>query len=121
MIVHINHIAPSKKAKAAGQKTTPAEIRATLWQQWLARERPGFKPEDYWLAAWGAPNATKLRPESSAATAAANPRLYVDSCIFYENTAIEYVARGAAEFGGRDDPVHEPDLVGAARVDRVGG
>ena len=38
-----------------------------------------------------------LRPDSSAAAAAANPRLYVDSLLFYEDTAIRFAAEGAKE------------------------
>ncbi|GDY20210.1 hypothetical protein LBMAG56_15550 [Verrucomicrobiota bacterium] len=98
----MGHVISSEaaKAKAAGQKTTPAEIVARLWQTWLKLERPGFNPADYWLPAWGPLDPAKLRPDSSAAAAApaANkPLLYVDSCIFFENTAIEHVARGAAD------------------------
>ena len=86
------------KAKAAGQKTTPAEITARLWQDWLKSNRPNFNPADYWLPAWGALDPAKLRPDSSAAApAASKPLLYIDSCIFYEDTAIAHVARAAAD------------------------
>jgi hypothetical protein len=35
-----------------------------------------------------------MRPDSSAVAAEANPRLYVDSLLFYEDTAIRFVAEG---------------------------
>lgn len=56
--------------------------------------RPAIKREEYWLPAWGAFDAAKLKPDSSAKAAAANPRLYVDSLIFYEETAIDFAAKG---------------------------
>lgn len=86
----------------AGQKGQ-ADAIPTMFRQWLAKNRPGFKAEDYWLGAWGNMDAGKLKPDSSAAAASEKPRLYVDSLIFYEDSAIEYVAKGKAavkaEFG----------------------
>jgi len=81
-------------AKAAKQKTTPPEILAKKWRDWLTAKRPAIKREEYWLPAWGAFDAARLKPDSSAKAAAANPRLYVDSLIFYEETAIDFAAKG---------------------------
>jgi hypothetical protein len=83
------------RAKAKGKKTTPAEVTAHLWQAWLKARRPSIKAADYWLARWGAVDEAKLRPDSSAAAAVANPRLYVDSLLFYEDAAIAFAANGA--------------------------
>lgn len=66
-----------------------------LWQAWLQKNRPGFKPEDYWRSAWGAIDLAKLRPDSSAEAAVEKPKLYVDSVIFYEDVSIGFVAEGA--------------------------
>src|SRR5262249_42886566 len=69
----------------------------------LKAKRPGFKPQDYWLPGWGAVDAAKLKPDSSAAAASANPKLYVDSLLFYEEASIGFAAEGMkavkAEFG----------------------
>jgi len=75
-----------------GQK--PEEILSTMWKAWLAKNRPGFKAADYWLQAWGAVDAAKLRPDSSDKAAAENAVLYVDSLKFYEESAIAFVAQG---------------------------
>lgn len=85
------------RAKAANTTPapTPAQILNDAWAAWLKKHRPTQKPQDYWLPAWGAFDAAKLRPDSSAAAAEASPRLYVDSVIFYEDTAIAFAATGA--------------------------
>lgn len=70
------------------------DIVRPLWQQWLKKNRPGFKPEDYWRRAWGGLAADQLRPDASAEAAAEKPKLYVDSTIFYEDVSIEFVAAG---------------------------
>lgn len=75
-----------------GQK--PEEILATLWKAWLAKHRPNYRPADYWLPAWGPLEADRLHPDSSSLAAAENPVLYVDSLMFYEESAIAYVADG---------------------------
>jgi len=64
------------------------------WRDWLRQRRPGFSLGDYWLAEWGTPDAAKLRPFSDGQIARRKPKLFVDSLIFYEDTAIAYVARG---------------------------
>lgn len=83
------------KAKAAGKAVTPADLLARRWQQWIKTKRPWMAASSYWLPAWGAFDPARLKPDSSAAAAAANRYLYVDSLIFYEETAIGYVADGA--------------------------
>jgi hypothetical protein len=83
--------------QAETQRTGESAEAATarLWQAWLAEKRPGYDPAVYWLPDWGPLDAAKLRPNSSAEAAAANPRLYVDSLLFYEDASIAYVAAGA--------------------------
>jgi hypothetical protein len=84
-----------EKAKAAGRVETPQQVVGRLWAEWLRANRPAAKPADYWLETWGPVNAALLQPDSNAAAAAANLRLYVDSLLFYEETAIKHVAEGA--------------------------
>lgn len=52
-----------------------------LWAAWYAKKFPGQNPP--------AP-----KPNSAAATAKANPRLYVDSVMFYEDLAMDWVRAG---------------------------
>jgi hypothetical protein len=85
------------QAKAAGQTLTKEQVVAAKWNEWMSKQRPGFNPRDYWLAKWGDFDPAKLKPDSSAECAAANPRLYVDSVIFYEDTAIAFAAAGAKQ------------------------
>ncbi len=73
------------------------EVLAEIWRQWLGRHRSGYNPADYWRGAWGAVDAGRLRPDSSAAAAREAPKLYVDSVIFYEDAAIDFVAQGARQ------------------------
>jgi hypothetical protein len=84
-----------KQAKAAGRVLRPEEVVRRLWFDWLRKNRSDFKPSDYWLEAWGPFNPALIKPDSSSAAAAANPRLYVDSLLFYEETSIGYVAQRA--------------------------
>jgi hypothetical protein len=83
------------RAKAAGTPATPAQVIAKRWVDWLRANRPKAKLGDYWLARWGPFNLTRMRPDSSADAAAENPRLYVDSLLFYEDAAIRFAADGA--------------------------
>jgi hypothetical protein len=68
-----------------------------IWMDWLKTHRPDQKPEAYWLKGWGEFDATKLKPDSTAAAAAENPRLYVDSVEFYEDLAITWVSKHLKE------------------------
>ncbi len=68
-----------------------------MWFDWLRANRPDVNASTYWLEKWGPFNPGRLRPDSSAEAAAANPRLYVDSLLFYEDTAIRFVADGMKE------------------------
>src|SRR5262249_16378243 len=70
------------------------QVVARRWLEWLKANRPDHKPGEYWLEKWGPVNPTLLRPDSSAAAAEGNPRLYVDSLLFYEGTAIRHGAAG---------------------------
>src|SRR5262245_13378009 len=83
------------QAKSAGKKDTAADITARLWRDWLKAKRPGFQPQDYWLPAWGAVDAGKMKPDSTSAAAASKQKLYVDSILFYEEAAIAFAAAGA--------------------------
>jgi hypothetical protein len=83
------------KAKEAGQNVSGPQVVGKMWIDWLKANRPDNKPNDYWLERWGPVNATLLTPDSSAEAARLNPRLYVDSLLFYEESAIRHVAEGA--------------------------
>jgi hypothetical protein len=87
--------AEAEKAKTAGQRETPELTLRRLWVEWLKANRPDARGRDYWLEKWGPYDPASLRPDSSAPAAAGNPRLYVDSLRFYEETAIRYGAEGA--------------------------
>jgi hypothetical protein len=81
--------------KVSGREIKPEQVTARLWVEWLRANRPGGKPQDYWLEKWGEVDANRLRPDSGAEAARLNPRLYVDSLLFYEDTAIKFAAEGA--------------------------
>jgi hypothetical protein len=66
-----------------------AQIINKMFSEWLAKNRPGFKPADY-----GAADLASLKPDSSAKASEDNPRLFVDSTLFYEDSAIAFVAKG---------------------------
>ncbi len=83
------------RAKAAGQTVSPPMAAGKLWREWLKAKRPDHKPGEYWLDKWGAVNIALMKPDSSAEAARLNPRLYVDSLLFYEEAAIKHVADGA--------------------------
>jgi hypothetical protein len=93
--------------KAAGKKLGPAELLTARWLEWIKAHRPDVVRLDdlkiYWRESWGLFNPALVRPDSSALAAVENPRLYVDSLLFYEQAAIAYAASGAklvkAEFG----------------------
>jgi hypothetical protein len=93
--MHLVLQADVDEARAAGKPVTEAAALTKRWQEWLKANRPAVQPADYWLEKWGAFNAARMKPDSSAAAAAANPRLYVDSLLFYEDTAIGFVAERA--------------------------
>jgi hypothetical protein len=86
-----------EKAKATGAALTAETVVARRWIAWLKANRPKARAGDYWLARWGPFDGARLRPDSSAAAAAGNPRLYVDSLRFYEETAIRHVAEQAKQ------------------------
>jgi hypothetical protein len=83
------------KSKARGKPLSAAEVVGLRWLEWLKANRPKSRPVDYWLKAWGPFRLGGLRPDSSAAAAVGNPRLYVDSLLFYEDSAIHFAAEGA--------------------------
>jgi hypothetical protein len=92
-----------EQAKAQNDLRSHAErgnermIVAKLWFEWLRTNRPNGNVQDYWLKEWGPFNVSRMHPDSSAEAAAANPRLYVDSLLFYEDLAIRFVADGMKE------------------------
>jgi hypothetical protein len=86
-----------EQAKLQNKQVKPINVVAKLWFDWLTENRPDVNFRDYWLEKWGPFNVGRLRPDSSAEAAANNPRLYVDSLLFYEETAIRFVADGMKE------------------------
>jgi hypothetical protein len=86
-----NHI---EQANAQNIKLKPINVVAKLWFEWLRANRPQANAKEYWRSEWGPFNISRLRPDSSAEAAATNPRLYVDSLLFYEDMAIRFVADG---------------------------
>ena len=85
------------KAAAAGRKITQEEVLSQRWRDWLKANRPDGKAIDYWPEKWGAFDPARMRPDSGAEIAAANPKLYVDSLLFYEDAAIHFAADGARQ------------------------
>lgn len=68
-------------AKAAAQKGKKKEqILQDLWQAWLKKNRPQHQAKQAWS-----------KPDSSAKAATVNPELFVDSTLFYEDAAIDWV------------------------------
>ncbi len=83
-----------EKGGPEGKKVKPINVLSKLWFDWLRANRADVPLATYWLDKWGPFNPGRMRPDSSAAAAAANVRLYVDSLLFYEETAIRFVAEG---------------------------
>ncbi len=83
-----------EQAKLENRKVTHIGIVSKRWVEWLKENRPDVPIGSYWLEKWGPFNLGRMRPDSSAETAEANPRLYVDSLLFYEDTAIRLVSEG---------------------------
>ena len=81
-------------AKANRKKLKPIAVLARRWFDWLRAQRKDVPLDAYWLDKWGPFNLTRMRPDSSAEAALQNPRLYVDSLLFYEETVLGYVAEG---------------------------
>ena len=82
------------QAKRAGASITPGQAINTRWLVWLQNNRKTRQVKDYWLPSWGPLVAKAMRPDSSAEAARLNPRLYVDSLLFYEEAAIAFAAQG---------------------------
>lgn len=81
-------------AKASGSPLTADQAIRIRWIGWLTANRRDVQINQYWLPAWGPIVVSKLRPDSSAAAARQNPRLYVDSLLFYEDQAIDFAVKG---------------------------
>jgi len=77
----------TKRPEYQGMKAE--QIFAKLFIEWLTKNRPGFKPQDY-----GAADLASLKPDSSVEASEKNPRLFVDSSLFYQDAAIAFVAEG---------------------------
>jgi hypothetical protein len=86
-----------EQVKPQDRSVKSVNVISKLWFDWLRANRPTANVRDYWLKEWGPFNVVRMRPDSSAEAAAANPRLYVDSLLFYEDTAIRFVADGMKE------------------------
>ncbi len=82
---------------AKDKRLKPSEALSQRWIAWLKKHRADRPLKDYWLPEWGVVGTTPLRPDSSANAAVKNPRLYVDSLLFYEDIAIEFAAQGVKE------------------------
>lgn len=91
----VSYMVADQRDKLGNKDLKTEDVVRPLWREWLAKNRPGYKVEEYWLAGWGELNQTLLRPDSTAAAAKEKPRLYVDSVLFYEDAAIAYVAAGS--------------------------
>ncbi len=77
------------------RNSLPSTFVSKLWVDWLRANRPDVKIG----ATTGWKNGARSTPAACGPTAApeaaaANPRLYVDSLLFYEETAIRFVAGG---------------------------
>jgi hypothetical protein len=83
-----------EKARLNNKKVKSIGSLSQLWVDWLRTNRPDAPIGQYWLEKWGPFNPGRMRPDSSAEAAAANPRLYVDSVLFYEDAVIRFVAEG---------------------------
>ena len=84
------------RARNAGKKYSPKQMLTERWLVWLKANRPDTQLKEYWLPAWGPIAPAGFRPDSSADAARRNPRLYVDSLLFFEETAIRFAATGAS-------------------------
>ncbi|MFO0879076.1 MAG: beta-galactosidase trimerization domain-containing protein [Gemmataceae bacterium] len=80
---------------ARDKRLNARQVVTKLWLEWLKANRPRLQIRDYWLEEWGPVTAEGFRPDSSAKAAKQNPRLYVDSLLFYEEMAIRFAAEGA--------------------------
>jgi hypothetical protein len=87
----------AQKARLEGKPMPAPAILARMWLEWLRANRPDVPLGEYWLEKWGPFTLVRMRPDSSAATAESNPRLYVDSLLFYEDSAIRFLAAGAKQ------------------------
>ena len=86
-----------EKARLQNKRVKPIGALSQLWVDWLRVNRPSVPIGQYWLESWGPFNPGRMRPDSSAEAAAANPRLYVDSVLFYEDAVIGFVTEGMKE------------------------
>jgi len=82
--------------QAGNPMATPDGLLRGRWIAWLKDKRGNQQIQDYWLPAWGPFVASQMRPSSAASTAKTNPRLFIDSLLFYEELAIYFAARGNA-------------------------
>lgn len=85
----------SERARKENQRVTPKDAIASLWRAWLEKRRPGIPQTEYWVGDWGPFFPTKLRPECSPRIAEINPRLFVDSQLFYEEIATAWAVDGS--------------------------
>ncbi len=71
------------------------EVLSEIWKAWLEKRRKGIPVTEFWIGDWGPFNPLRLRPDTSPRIAEVNPRLYIDSQIFYEEIAMAFAAEGS--------------------------
>ena len=77
------------------KRPTEKEVLTEIWKAWLAKRRKTIPITEFWVGDWGPFNHTRMRPDTSPRIAEVNPRLYIDSQIFYEEIAMAFAADGA--------------------------
>lgn len=71
------------------------EVLTEIWKAWLDKRRKNIPVTEYWVGDWGPFNPVRLRPDTSPRISEINPRLYIDSQIFYEEIAMAFASEGA--------------------------
>lgn len=71
------------------------EVLTEIWKAWLEKRRKNIPITEYWVGDWGPFNPVRLRPDTSPRISEINPRLYIDSQIFYEEIAMAFASEGA--------------------------
>ena len=71
------------------------EVLTEIWKAWLDKRRKNIPLTEYWVGDWGPFNPVRLRPDTSSRISEINPRLYIDSQIFYEEIAMAFASEGA--------------------------
>ncbi len=77
------------------KRPSEKEVLTEIWKAWLDKRRKNIPITEYWVGDWGPFNPVRLRPETSPRISDINPRLYIDSQIFYEEIAMAFASEGA--------------------------